>query len=722
MLAKPGTRRSIFFILLVLATSSVAYLAVAYSLASALSGPDVKAGQVAAQDVLAPRTASYESEILTEQQREQAARLVSPIYTSTDLSIARQQVDLLRDVLAYISSVRADAFASTEQKLSDLTALQDIKLRQDTALKILPLTDARWQVIQQEAISVLEQTMRTTIREDRVEEARRGVPARISLSLPEEQAAIVAELVTAFVTPNSLFSQELTDEARQDARDAVEPVSRSFVTGETIIQRGRVVTDLDIETLQELGLLEKGDPLQEQLGVAGVVLLALLAGGVIIARRTTLLLQPRSLTLVTLLFLIFLVSARLTIPGHTVLPYLFPLAAFSLTLSTLFGVELALMLILPLGILTTYGLPNALDLFFFFLMSAIFGVFALGRAQRISAFLRAGLASTLAGALTVIAYRLTGSLETDLLGMTTLIGAAAFNGMISAVLAVILQYLLAEFVGLTTPLQLMDLSRPDHPLLQFILRRAPGTYQHSLQVANLAEQAAEQINADALLTRVGALYHDSGKAINPAFYIENQIAGAANPHDDLEPTTSAAIIIRHVTDGLELAQKYRLPQRIRDFIGEHHGDSITRYQYGKALEAAHNGEEALDPENFRYPGPRPRSRETAILMLADSSEATTRAKNPPNEEELRKVIRQVVTSRLEEGQLDDTNLTLRDLNTIIDSFTATLKGVFHPRIEYPKLKSPLPELTAISHDSPTVPVEALQRKPAPVETRPEESP
>jgi hypothetical protein len=250
----------------------------------------------------------------------------------------------------------------------------------------------------------------------------------------------------------------------------------------------------------------------------------------------------------------------------------------------------------------------------------------------------------------------------------------------------LLQFFLAQFLGMTTALQLMDISRPDHPLLQTVLRTAPGTYQHSLQVANLSEQAAERIDADTLLTRVGALYHDIGKTLNPMFFIENQVPGSPNPHDNLDPLESARIIIRHVPDGEELAKKHRIPNRIQDFIREHHGRTITRYQYVKAVELAGGDEAAVDSEDFRYPGPRPASRETAILMLADACEARVRAGQPKDEAELRDMIKTVIKDRVNLGELDHTDLTLNDLDTIADSFASTLRGIYHPRIEYPKLE------------------------------------
>jgi len=229
--------------------------------------------------------------------------------------------------------------------------------------------------------------------------------------------------------------------------------------------------------------------------------------------------------------------------------------------------------------------------------------------------------------------------------------------------------------------------------LQFFLRNAPGTYQHSLQVANLAEQAAEKIGADPLLTRVGAQIHDIGKALNPTFFIENQIPDNVNTHQDANPEEVAAAIIRHVTDGVQLAKKHRLPRRLHDFILEHHGTLITRYQYNQAMEAAGGDVTKVDIEKFRYPGPRPASRETALLMLADASEARARSERPASEDDVRKLVQSVIDTVQKFNQLDDTLLTLRDLNLITESFATTLRATYHPRIQYPNAKVADQDLT-----------------------------
>ena len=578
------TRRTIFLGVLLVSTGGLVWLALLIPFSTPLSEVPLKVGDVASQDILAPYAHTYQSQILTEQKRIEAGNRVAPVYDPVDTSVGRRQLDHLRATLAYISSARADRYASLEQKLADLAALEDIRLSQETATNILALSEARWQTVQQETTVVLEQIMRATIRSDQLEEARRSVPALVSLTLPDVQAQIVSELASAFVVFNSPYNDAATETARQQARDGVPPVEVSFQPGESIVSHGRVITSIEVEALQEYGLIGSSSRWEDLGGAAILALLVVSFLVLYISRNVSLYRDLRKLTVIAILFLVFLYSARLTIPGHTILPYLYPLMAYSLLVAVLFGAESALITVLPLAILVSNGMPNSLDLTLFYVLSSFFGVLTLRRAQRIMSFLWAGLAIAVSGAAVVIAYRL--PLPTsDWVGLATLAGAAVINGLASASISVLLQLFLAQLLGMTTALQLIELSRPDHSLLQYILRNAPGTYQHSLQVANLAEQAAERIGADTLLTRVGALYHDAGKACNPEFFIENQMVGNLNPHHDLDPTISAAAIIRHVTDGVDIARRHRLPKRIQAFITEHHGTLITQYQYARALEA-----------------------------------------------------------------------------------------------------------------------------------------
>jgi putative nucleotidyltransferase with HDIG domain len=265
-----------------------------------------------------------------------------------------------------------------------------------------------------------------------------------------------------------------------------------------------------------------------------------------------------------------------------------------------------------------------------------------------------------------------------------LISAAAgiLNGGISASLALGGLFLIGPVFDVITTMRLIELSRPDHPLLQRLLREAPGTYHHSLMVANLAEQAAERIGANALLTRVGAYYHDVGKITRPYFYTENQ-AGEDNPHNQLEPRASAEVIMGHVDDGLKLAGRYRLPRRVRAFISGHHGTNRVSFFYNRALEQA-DDPTSVDESDFRYHGPNPQSKETALVMLADGCEAVVRAERPASAEELAKLVRDVIAQRRDSGLLADSNLTLGDLETAREALTSSLRGIFHPRIQYPR--------------------------------------
>lgn len=674
------------FLLLAL-TNLAALGAVLYPLNTGDPIASLAAGDIAPLDILAPFELTYSSALATEQARARAANSVQPVFTTPDIAIARAQVSALRATLAYITLVRLDAYATPEQKRADLIAIDGQTFSQSALDALLELNDTRWLAVQQESISVLERVLRSTIRAETLEDVKRGVPALVSLSLPDAQANVVVELVRGFVRVNSTLNQEATEAARLSAANAVEPVKRSFQAGQRVVARGSVITPEDVEALQALGLLESGIHWQEQLAAGGLILVNIAFMLICFNRNVRSMRQFSSRVVVAALFTTFLIAARAIIPNHTLLPYLFPFAAFGISVASLFGAQMALMASLPLAVLITFGMPYILDLTLYYIISTTFGVLSLGYGRRVSAFARASVASGVSGAMIVLIYRLSEG-TTDAVGLGSLAAAALANGAATTVLSLAVQYIAAQLLGVAAPLQLIELQRPDNPLLQFILRHAPGTYQHSLQVANLAEQAAERIGADALLTRVAALYHDCGKANNPGFFIENQVTGSLNPHDDVTPEVSAATIILHVTDGLVMAQKYKLPRRLQDFIAEHHGTTLTRYQYVRAVERAGGDESKVNPESFRYPGPRPRSRETAILMLADGSEAITRARHPQNETELRQMIRSVIDARLNEGQLDESELTINDINKILESFVETLKGVYHPRIEYPKPQTP----------------------------------
>jgi cyclic-di-AMP phosphodiesterase PgpH len=689
-------RSQIFTILLLIVIGGVVLVSLMVRISLRQPALPVEQGQVARQDLLAPSDASYISEVLTEQARQEAERSVPPVYSPADPVISRQQIDKLRTALQLITDTRTNQEQDLEQKRTALSQISQPKLQPESIDRLLLMSDSRWATVEQEALSLLEQVMRGAVREDLLESIRRGLPTLVSLDLTEDQALVVAEMVAPFIVANSFYSPELTASAQTLARDSVKPITREFLAGETVVSRGDVITAADIEALKQLGLVQSVPAWQELIGASALVfILVILLVLYFIRRRPVALSGLRNQMLVAFLFLLFVVGARVIIPNRIVIPYIYPLPAFGMLVTVLFGIEPAIILSIPLAILSAYGMPNALDLSIYYLVTSLCAILTLGPARHIGVFFRAALAIAVSGTAIILAFRIP-FYSWDWVGILTLMGAAVFNGAVSASLALILQYIFASQLGLVTPLQLLEISRPDHPLLQLFLRNAPGTYQHSLQVSNLAEQAAETIGADQLLVRVGALFHDCGKTANPQFFIENQLPDAINTHDDMDPLEAARIVIMHVTDGLALARKYRLPPRIMDFISEHHGTLSTRYQYNRAVEAAGGDASKVDLNQFRYPGPCPQSRETAILMLADGVEARTRAEHPNDEATLRVIIHRVIDYCQQDGQLDFTRLTLRDLHLISESFVSTLRGTFHVRVEYPKLEN-------ISKEVPTQP-------------------
>ncbi len=680
--------RVIARVLLLSVTAFLAYTSLTFPLAMRPSYLPITIGNVSPQDIQAPSSLTYESSIQTEIAKKEAERSISPVYLPADPSIARQRLDELRTTMGFITSVRMDQFASKQQKGSDLQAIKLVKFDSDETTSMLDLSDERWDSIQQESLRVLEEIMRTTIRSDQVYEARQSVPSRISLAFSPGSNTIITRLVEPQIEANSRFSEDRTRAAIDEAKSAIQPISRTLLSGEIIVRRGQVVTPLIFETLEKYDLVKPQSGYTNYIAPASlIIIIAAFIGFYFIRRPISPLNTWRGLLLISALFLIFLFLTRFIVPNRTVFPYLFPIAAFGLTISCLFNMEIGMILSLALSIVASFGLSSGLDITIYYILTSIIGILILGKGLRVSSFFSAAAGIGFAGCAVIVAYRLSpGSI--DLLGLATLMGSSFINGLASASLALLFQYFFSQILGTTTALQLLDLSRPDHPVMQFMLRNAPGSYQHSLQVANLAEQAAEAIGADVLLTRVGAIYHDIGKAANPQFFIENQVSGKSNPHDDLSPEISSETIIRHISDGIHIAKKYHLPPRIIDFIKEHHGTLLTRYQYARAIQSSAGQIEQVNIEQFRYPGPSPRSRETALLMLADGCEARARAELPRSEVELRSLVKKVFDYLQQEGQLNQTSLTLQDLNLAAESFTATLRNSYHPRIIYPEIKSP----------------------------------
>lgn len=667
-------------------TGLLTFIALVFPISLRQDALPLQAGDVASSDITSPRTISYESELLTSKARSDASNAITPIYLPADPSINREQLEKLNRTLDFISSVRSDPYADSTQKMLDLKQAMFLTFDEVVPESLLALPEERWVAVQDESRRVLELVMRENIRDYQLPEVINRIPGLISYSFPPEEISIIQYLSQPFIVPNSLYSEFETEKSRQDAANSVAPVIKTYAEGQTIISRGQVITPEQYEALVTLNLIRPDQLTKDYIAATALIVVT---GFFIILyfskRKNSAISDIRSLAVIAIAFLLFLFAAKVIIPNRTIIPFFFPLPAFSLLLVSLFSFEVSFIFPIILSILVVFGVTTTPDLLVFYIVTSFVGAIVLGKGKTFATFVWAALSISFSGFLVVLAYRLPNP-TTDMVGLVTLFGTIFLNGFASASIALLLQFLLSQLLGLPTPLYLTELSRSDHPLLRFILQNAPGTYQHSLQVANMAEQAANAVGADALLTRVGVYYHDAGKAQNPAFFIENQPQGSIDSHDDMDPVIAAQTIISHIHDGVKLAEKYRLPPRIQDFIREHHGTQLTRYQYNRAIEQQGGDPSKVDVELFRYPGPQPRSKETGISMLADITEARARSTPPKNEEDLVKLLNSIFDYIYKEGNLKYTNLTLRDLTLIQESFHNTLMNSYHPRIPYPEDK------------------------------------
>ncbi len=641
-------------------------------------------GDVAPRDVRAPRRLTYESAIRTAEQRQLAEATVEPVYTSADGNISRQQLERSQDILDYLGSVRADSYATPSQRRAWVLAVPELSsIPLGAADGLLNLPDESWERVKLEVFNVVADAMQNGVREGFVEQARREIPSRVSFDLSVEESSVTAALAMQMIVPNTFYDETATQAAREQAREQVAPVLVTYESDEIIVREGQRVSALHMEALRAAGLQQSRTRWIDVLGYGLLVVVALVLLGLFLLRfQPSVLWQGSKLLLLSLLLVIFLLLARLMVPDRTVLRYLFPASALSMLVTATLGAPVGMTVSVLIGGAAALIGEQSLELATYFVVGGLIACMVMQRADQLSAFFRAALFVSLAHIAVIASFQL--PLERiDLTELALRSLSALANGGISASMALGGLFMIGPLFDVITTFRLIELSRPDHPLLRRLLREAPGTYHHSLMVASLAEQAAERIGADPLLTRVGAYYHDVGKIVRPYFFIENQVEGF-NPHEQMDPSISAEVIINHVRDGVELARRYRLPSRVAAFIPEHHGTKRVSFQYERALQLAGGDAQQVDEANFRHIGPKPHDKETALVMLADGSEAIVRARRPGTPEELAEAVRTIFRRTMESGQLEECPITMRELHLAEESFIATLKGVFHPRIRYPE--------------------------------------
>ncbi len=520
--------------------------------------------------------------------------------------------------------------------------------------------------------------------------ARDGLAGQLRARLPGADERLVkggVELIQIILTPNLILNEQRTELRRNEAADAI-PINRGIVLeGEEIIGAHKRVTQEVVETLESLQrAMAEAD---EQRGwwpvtrtwFARLLLIALVLGiytAYLRVSRRSILEENRQITTIALLIAVEMALAYLLRQTGIFSTYMVPVAVATMLLTVLFDTGIGLVTAFVLGLLLGSVMGFDYPITIIHIAAGAAGVFAVRRVRKRSHFYRALWAVPLIYVLGILSVELLQLSPIQEAGEAVAYGVA--NGMFSVVVAMGLLPIFESLFRFTTDITLLELSDLNHPLLRQLAMKAPGTYQHSLMMGELGAAAAESCGANALLTRVGAYFHDVGKLNKPEYFVENQ--SGKNPHGRLSPHMSSLIVETHVKEGLELAEEYKLPAEISAFIPEHHGTMPMTFFYLRAVEEAENGAK-VNEDDFRYNGPKPQSRETGIIMLADAVEAASRVMENPNPRRIRALVKELVERRFKDGELDDCPLTLRDLRLVQDSFVNNLTSRFHQRIDYP---------------------------------------
>ena len=651
---------------------------------------NLAAGDVATADITAPLTVSFFSDSLTEAARTAAADAVAPVYEPIAplADIRDRQLRVYDNVARSVRTVLIQRDAGTiepdEVLVRLAAAVPAFADDQIALLAALPIDT--WARITDAGRTVLESTLSAEVRDDMLADARQQVRTNITNDLSQPQREMAGDLAAAQVAPNTQQSASKTASARTAARNAIVDIAVDIREGEIVVREGDPITPLTVEKLEQLGLTR---PRLEATTLAGHALVAILLASLLVAFlwrfEPTIWFRNRSLLLFMLALLGTAVALRIS-ADRTLWAYVVPAGATVLLTAILLdgaaGVAMALALAVLAGVMNQDAFAPAA----YTLAGGLAAVITIVRAERLNVFVRAGVAIGLTNLAVLTAFNLIE--QRDLAAILQGMAAGTVNAALAVFLAVGSFAVLGNLFGIMTVFQLLELANPSSRLLRRLLMETPGTYHHSVMVGNLAERAAETIGADPLLARVAAYYHDIGKMKNPLAFIENQ-AGAHNIHDDLTPESSARIIAGHVRDGIDLGYEYGLPVQIIGFIPQHHGTSVMSYFYGKALRELGGDEEVAARDRYRYPGPKPQSREAAILMLSDGVEASVRSLEEKDEVSIRDMVNRIVDARVEDGQLDEAELTLRNLTQIKEAFVQQLLGMYHTRIQYPDNVVPL---------------------------------
>lgn len=706
--------------LLFLLLTAVFYLALANKIIPQTY--DIQKGSLAEKDIIAPR--AIENSVATEQAKEDAAQRVQPVYKIVSLkndllmeSIFEKlqqinadaevtlgdKVNIYKTVIPNLIEVHIDKQVKTYsgsgqyndtmlEELKKKIVEQQYRIPEETFYKMPRLLKEDLIAMEPVAKEIVNRLMNDQIMD--AQTVRAKVPELVNSSTLSKSAAreIVQELVRTVITPNKFFDQKGTDEAKGHARDNVKPV---FINkNEVLVKKGDLITDEMYARLSSLEMLKDESSKWPRIGL---LLMVSLFGLVIFMfiRQSALSIKSNNAQLLMLVLILLLTVFGMKLFSlvqnldYPYIGFLAPSAMGAMLITILLDSSIAFVATVIFAVMssvifnTDHFQPFDFRYALLTLVTSFAAIFSIQRASQRSSILKAGMIVALMGMVLVASLLLIEGHETS----RNVLGALSFTiggGLLTAVFVIgLLPFFEAAF-GILSPLKLVELSNPNHPLLRKLLTETPGTYHHSIMVGNLAEAAAEAIGANGLLCRVGAYYHDIGKTKRPIYFIENQ-SNIENPHDKMDPTLSKSIIVAHARDGVEMLKEHQIPKPIRDIAEQHHGTTCLQFFYHKAkkIAEAEGQSKPVEEADFRYPGPKAQSNEAAIVGIADCVEAAVRSLRSPTLEQIDSMVRKIIKSRLDDGQFNECDLTIKELDQIAKTLNETLLGIFHSRIEYP---------------------------------------
>ncbi|MBT2754686.1 HD family phosphohydrolase [Mesobacillus foraminis] len=671
---------------------------------------DLTLFSVAEQTIRSPIT--IEDKVNTEREKQEAVDQVQDVYI-VKKEYAQNQVDLITSIFDTVSEVNNEIKAEMNEKANEETAdsgqttaagtldeklkrLKD-KLTEEVTKELsdqpftamLQSSSNELSIAKDLTVTAVNNVMSKRIPADEVENAKKRVEEELKYtSLNSGLKNAIITLGRFAVIQNEFYDPNATEELRQQAIDSVEPVK--ILEGQIIVEEGKLISRDVYEQLKLAGLLESDSSFKPFAGLMMIIAIILAALFFIFDEMDRTEKRQKQLLIFSLIFVMALFIMKLislfTEYGYSEAGYVFPAAMGAMLIKILVDERLALFQTVILGIcgsiIFNQGIAGTLNVMvaIYIVASGLAGIIFLQKQNQRSKILQAGLFVSVVNLLIIISLVLLRNSQYSGLDYGFYVVVAFLSGISSAVLTIgLLPFFEAGF-GVLSTIKLIELSNPNHPLLRKILTEAPGTYHHSVMVANLAESACEAIGGNGLLARVGCYYHDIGKTKRPQFFIENQM-NIENPHDKLPPLTSKNIIIAHATDGADMLRKHKMPKEIVDIAEQHHGTTLLKYFYHKAKQ---NGADVKEAD-FRYPGPKAKTKEIAVIGIADSVEAAVRSMSRPTPEQIEGLVRNIIADRLQDGQLSDCDITLKELETVAFTLCETLKGIFHSRIEYPEI-------------------------------------